>query len=246
MAVYSDAKTLAERAMWAWADQHPDVEITTSAFIDITSLLRQVTDTALAVHPPWVFGPLSRFWMRPDAPDYLPLTSNIMIATMMKPEGPYPPDPPYVDVRDVAKGLVSGLKAWKPAPEGDRNRVVMIAPQFFDCGKARAELLRRHPELEARVVAKEPPPFLGPAPVEYEWVERVLNLKKEDFHSFEQVRTFRLWALDSPPDDFDRLLMIPSIAYSLWKRNGGRRATTRKHQTPVLIWSNSLRSVSIV
>lgn len=144
------------------------------------------------VHPPWVYGPPSSRWVAPETPNYWPLLSNLLIAAIMKPDGLYPPDPPYVDVRDTASAVVRGLRCFKPAPAGERNRVVFMAPQFFDSGRARALILERHPEVKDRLITKDAPPFLGPAPLEYEWMESVLNFKKEDFCSFEEVSHLKI------------------------------------------------------
>lgn len=36
------------------------------------------------------------------------------------------------------------LRCFKAAPDSDRNHVVFLAPQYFDCGRARALILERH------------------------------------------------------------------------------------------------------
>ncbi|KAK0191229.1 hypothetical protein F5146DRAFT_1138017 [Armillaria mellea] len=168
MAVYANAKSLAEIAMWKWADEHPHVQIS-------------------SIHPPYVYGPISRYWQVPEAPDYWALTSALAIATMLKPDGIYPPYPAHVDVRDVAKACVRGLELWKPAPAGERNRAAFLSPQYFDYPRAKAVILERYPDLKSRIIAADPPPFYGPSALEYEWVDRLFGIKKEDFHTFDET-----------------------------------------------------------
>ncbi|KAK0498507.1 hypothetical protein EDD18DRAFT_1158001 [Armillaria luteobubalina] len=168
MAVYANAKTLAEIAMWKWADEHPHVQIS-------------------SIHPPYVYGPISRHWQVPEAPDYWALTSALAIATMLKPDGMYPPYPAHVDVRDVAKACVRGLELWKPAPACERNRAAFLSPQYFDYPRAKAAILERYPDLKSRIIAADPPPFYGPSALEYEWVDRLFGMKKEDFHTFDET-----------------------------------------------------------
>lgn len=184
---YGTAKTLAELATWEWADQHPDVELTAGLQIQYVQDESHNSHNNCLVHPSWLYGPHSPGWTPSDTPEYFPLVSNILIANMLRSGGSYPPDPPYVDVRDAALAIVRGLRSFKPPPAGDRNRVAFLAPHFFDCGRARALILEHHPELESRILTKDPPPCLGPAPLEGEWIESLLNFKKEEFHSFEEV-----------------------------------------------------------
>jgi len=85
--VYLASKLLAERALWEFVKEHPQLDVVT-------------------ILPGFIFGPYAETYPRPITKETL--GTNSMIYGIM--QGPTPQPPPIVvDVRDVAKGHVLAL-----------------------------------------------------------------------------------------------------------------------------------------
>ncbi|OBZ70868.1 hypothetical protein A0H81_09122 [Grifola frondosa] len=75
MFIYAAEKTLAERAVWEFADQHPHMDITTEE---------------TAVNPPFFYGPFAPGFRAPDA-TISALSTNSRIYALLRPDEPIPP-----------------------------------------------------------------------------------------------------------------------------------------------------------
>ncbi|KAJ3479149.1 hypothetical protein NLI96_g9264 [Meripilus lineatus] len=127
--IYVAEKTLAERAVWDFAEKHPHIEVTT-------------------VNPPFFFGPFSPAYTNPDA-KISALSTNSMVYELIRPEGAVPIHPSYIDVRDVALALVSALKS-PPHSQVGRKRILMSG-DWFSPKEAVEYIAEVRPELKDRV-----------------------------------------------------------------------------------------------
>ncbi|KAG6817899.1 hypothetical protein H0H93_006930 [Arthromyces matolae] len=135
--VYFSSKILAEKAVWDYAKEHPELDIAT-------------------VLPGFVFGPFA---------DHYPLPSLSLLATAsngymyMLAQGGLPPlVPPFtVDVRDVAKTHVLALSVG-PKPLGEKRYISNSGNITW--GEAAVALKKAHPELK---LADSFPDLPGPA-----------------------------------------------------------------------------------
>ncbi|ETW81018.1 hypothetical protein HETIRDRAFT_440578 [Heterobasidion irregulare TC 32-1] len=154
--IYSAAKTAAEREVWKFADEHPDVDVTT-------------------LNPPLLYGPFAPSFSAPE-PDRGALSTNAYIYGLLSPTGAYPRLPGYADVRDVARAHVKALSA---GPSSSRKRI-LISGEWFNWGEAVKYLLEVHPELKGRIVDPEnAPKAVTGWIVDLTQSEQVLGLGKE-------------------------------------------------------------------
>jgi len=124
--VYWASKTLAERAVWEFSDQHPDINITT-------------------LNPPIFIGPYAPgFILEPGNIGSLSTNKVIYDALLLPNSIAATPWYGYVDVRDVAGGLVAGIKVQ------GKNRV-LINGDWFDHAEAVKHIATARPELEDRL-----------------------------------------------------------------------------------------------
>ncbi|EED78761.1 predicted protein [Postia placenta Mad-698-R] len=111
MFVYCAEKTLQERAVWEFADQHPNLNITT-------------------VNPPFFFGPFVPGFMPRDATG---LNANEFIYALLDPEGLLFSDVAMgVDIRDVARAMISALSA----PHYEPRKRLLISGEWFSWREA--------------------------------------------------------------------------------------------------------------
>ncbi|TFK61592.1 NAD(P)-binding protein [Pluteus cervinus] len=127
--VYMSSKILSERAVWQFAREHPEVDITT-------------------ILPSYVFGPYVKYFPYPSSPSKL--GSNSYIYRLMTGQLPGPLVPPYcVDVRDVAKAHVNA--ALLPRPESrhdvEENRF-LVSPWTYTRKDAITYLNKRRPDVK--------------------------------------------------------------------------------------------------
>ncbi|KAL0581924.1 hypothetical protein V5O48_000154 [Marasmius crinis-equi] len=163
---YALAKKQAELAVWDWADAHPDVEV---ACIIPTSILGPWTP-GLNLSSPSFSGMTPIFW------------------NFIDPEGHFFRNPVYVDVRDVAKAHVRALTHAPPTSEIGRKRVVISSPHGVDWGRTIDLLREKRPNLNDRLIKREPPVFgFDRSPVEFDWIQKVVGMRKEDFFTWEET-----------------------------------------------------------
>ncbi|RDB17384.1 hypothetical protein Hypma_001850 [Hypsizygus marmoreus] len=166
MSRYSAAKTLAERELWAFADAHPDLDIT-------------------ALNPPFFYGPFVEGFNLPR-PNYA-LSTNMFLYSLLSPSGQYPPSPGHIDVRDAAKAHVLALSSPPTATVG-RKRIIIASPREFGF-KATVDLIaEKRPELKERLIKAPAPaqPFKR-VPVNFGRVEEVLGFRQDEFRTIEET-----------------------------------------------------------
>jgi nucleoside-diphosphate-sugar epimerase len=119
---YVVSKVLAEKALRDLVEKHTDVNVA-------------------SVNPPFFIGPFAPGLVIP-AGDHSVLSTNLILFNALLP-GSKSRTPPigFVDVRDVAAGLIAGLNV----PGHTRN--IIISP-WFDLTEAVAYVGEIHPELE--------------------------------------------------------------------------------------------------
>ncbi|TDL27081.1 NAD-P-binding protein [Rickenella mellea] len=134
--VYDAAKTLAERAIWQFADEHPEMDITT-------------------INPPMIFGPFAPEFHTIKG-DINSLTTmgvfyqNVLLSSGKKlPARQTEAEPINVDVRDVARAHVLALHS-PPTREVGRKRL-LIGGTNFSWKDAVEHLAEVRPELRARL-----------------------------------------------------------------------------------------------
>ncbi|OBZ68542.1 hypothetical protein A0H81_11537 [Grifola frondosa] len=149
--VYSAAKTLAERAVWDFVDEHPHIDVTT-------------------VNPPFFFGPFAPCYTIPDATlkalktnynaaKLSAFSTNYVIYDLLRPDGVLMfPFAWSIDVRDVARGLVSALAS---RTDVGRKRILMTA-EWYSWKDAAEWISAAHPELKGRL--SKAARSAGPAP----------------------------------------------------------------------------------
>jgi nucleoside-diphosphate-sugar epimerase len=128
--VYSASKALAEKEVWKVADEFPDVNITT-------------------LNPPFFIGP--------NAPcqsiglgETAAFSTNLIVYNFVLPDSKQQtPFFGFVDVKDVAAGLVAGIRAK------GRNRALLTG-EFFELKDAIDYIASVRPELRSRLINPEP------------------------------------------------------------------------------------------
>ncbi|KAH8114399.1 NAD(P)-binding protein [Phellopilus nigrolimitatus] len=115
--VYSGAKTISEQEVWKFADEHPEVDITT-------------------INPPYLYGPLAPGTV--VAKDGLAQysTPGVFYTCVLQAPGaggalahPQFPSPLTIDVRDAARAHILALRAPAASAVG-RKRLLMGGPSF--------------------------------------------------------------------------------------------------------------------
>jgi len=186
MVTYAASKKFAELAVWEWADAHPDVDVTT-------------------LNPPFLYGPFSKHFNL-ATPDFGAMSTNLNIYNLLIPPGSFPRNPPYVDIRDVAKAHVLALHAPATSAVG-RKRIIFSSPHGFEPKSALQYLVEKRPALKERLITAPAPDFgYDRLPIDFGRIEEVLSFRKEDFYSFE----------DTLLDTVDSILVLEDE----WKNKG--------------------------
>jgi nucleoside-diphosphate-sugar epimerase len=168
-AAYMGAKTLAERAVWKFADEHKHVDIT-------------------VVNPPYIFGPFAPGFRVPK-PDYGALSTNLHIYHFLTKKGrAFPSSPGSSDVRDVARIHVEALTS---APESTigRKRLPIASPYDGNYKQAVQFIAEAHPELKDRLVdVNTAPQFpVDKLPVDLKRVQDVTGVKVDSYHTWKET-----------------------------------------------------------
>ncbi|KAJ6584957.1 hypothetical protein B0H19DRAFT_1107473 [Mycena capillaripes] len=159
MVQYTFSKTYAEKAVWAFAETHPDIDVTT-------------------ILPPLVYGPyiFEQTWA--TSPDYNALSTDIYIYNLLEPNGVFPPHPRFIDVRDLAE--LHLLSLTTPA-DSKQKRLVIASPDVLNLNAYLQQLREQWP---ARVNQNKPPPF-GDQVIglvfDYGRTEEVTGMKRSAF-----------------------------------------------------------------
>ncbi|KAI0266720.1 hypothetical protein BC834DRAFT_110399 [Gloeopeniophorella convolvens] len=169
---YAAAKTRAERALWAFADAHPDADVTT-------------------LNPSYLGGPFAPGICAPPAPDRAALSTNAHLYQLVLPPargGAYPRSPPaWTDVRDAARLHVAALRAGVRA-DGARKRLVLCGAWF--AFRDAVEWLRaERPALRGRTVdpADAPPVHEEGWVVDVSLAEEVLGFSREELRPWREM-----------------------------------------------------------
>ena len=119
---YVVSKVLAEKALWDLVEKHTDVSVA-------------------SVNPPFFVGPFAPGLVIPTG-DYSVFSTNLILFNALLPDSKSQTPPlGFVDIRDVAAGLIAGLNV----PGHTRN---IITSPWFDLTEAVAYVGETHPELK--------------------------------------------------------------------------------------------------
>jgi nucleoside-diphosphate-sugar epimerase len=188
IAIYTASKKYAELAVWEWAEAHPHVDVTT-------------------ILPSIIFGPFPSKWVPFPKPDFDTLSTALMLYNLLFPTGTYLPTVDYagyIDIRDVARAHVGALDS-KP-DKNARKRVIITSPHEIGNKQVLDIIKKEHPELERRFITDPVPEFSTRRDIDFERLEEVTGVRKEDFHTLEQTIS----------DSVNDLLRLENE----WKRNG--------------------------
>jgi len=165
---YAGAKTVAERAVWKFADEHKNIDIT-------------------AINPPYMFGPFVPGFDIPK-PDYAVISTNIHIYQFLTPKGNFVPSPGYADIRDVARIHVEALNSPPESAVG-RKRLIVASPYDGNYKQAVQFVAEAHPELKDRLVdAETAPKFpVDKLPVDLQRVTDVTGVRADSYHTWKET-----------------------------------------------------------
>ena len=109
-----------------------------------------------------------------------------MIYNLLFPTGVYLPRPDYVDFRDVARIHVGALSS-KP-DKNNRKSILIVSPHVLTHKHVLDIIKKEHPELDRRFITTPVPEFPYYSPdVDFERIKEVTGMRKEDFHTLEEV-----------------------------------------------------------
>jgi nucleoside-diphosphate-sugar epimerase len=163
-AAYMAAKTLAEKAIWEFAESHPKLDITT-------------------INPPYLYGPATKeFIAGIPTPNLSAISTLINIYKLLNTEGAYPDYPLYIDVRDVAKAHIGALSSPPPSSAG-RKRIHINSPHDTVFADIIVAIREKRPQLKDRLTKVDPPqfPFKKLPSLDLARVKEVTGLTEADF-----------------------------------------------------------------
>ncbi|KAJ7575095.1 hypothetical protein C8J56DRAFT_901555 [Mycena floridula] len=186
LTAYRASKSLAEKALWEFADAHPNVDVTTCSS---------------TVNPPFMYGPFAEEFQIEPA-NYYAMSTNLYIYRLISPNGPFPVTPRWIDVRDIAKVHVLALKSpLTSETDIGKKRLIIGSLEPLEYAPALALIKEKYPELAERIT-KTPLPnidiktnrTLFLLPFDVQRVADVVGFKKEDYTGIESCL---LGAIDS-------------------------------------------------
>ena len=181
---YQAAKTLAELALWEFADQHREIDITTCKLSTQTPTAK--TNRSHLVNPTFLYGPLASGFSLPE-PNYAALSSDFLIYHLITPGGSYPPSATYLDVRDAARAHINALTSPPEASVG-RKRIVMASPFENKFERILELIARKRPELASRLTTTAVPSYpVYKAPIDLQRVQDVVGIKIDSYKSWEDT-----------------------------------------------------------
>jgi nucleoside-diphosphate-sugar epimerase len=165
---YIGAKTVAERAVWKFADEHKNIDIT-------------------GINPPYLFGPFAPGFLIPE-PNYATISTNIHLYQILSPKGVFPRGPGSVDVRDVARIHVEALHS-PPESSVGRKRLIVSSPYDGSYKQAVQFVAEAHPELKARLVDPDNVPkfAVDKIAVDLQRVADVTGVQVDSYHSWKDT-----------------------------------------------------------
>ena len=149
--VYAVEKSLAEQAVWSFADQHPHMKVTSCMYaLYATSACAH---NLRIVNAPFFYGPFAPEYSNPEA-SIAALSTNSMMYQLIQPDGALPRTPAWVDVRDVANVVLVSLRSPPATPtDGKRNRFV-FGGEWYTPAEVVEYLAQVRPELKDRLSAE--------------------------------------------------------------------------------------------
>ena len=109
-----------------------------------------------------------------------------MIYNLLFPTGVYLPRPAYADFRDVARAHVGALNS-KP-DKNNRKRIIVASPHGLTMKHVLDIIKKERPELEHRFITAPIPEFsYYSLDLDFESFEEITGMRKEDFHTLEEV-----------------------------------------------------------
>ena len=133
-----------------------------------------------------MYGPFAHKFLPLPKPEYETLSTTLMIYSLLFPNGVYLPLPDYVDFRDAARAHVGALNS-KP-DKNNRKRVVFTSPHGLTLEHVLDIIKKEHPELERRLITAPAPGFTyDRLDVDFERIKEITGMRKEDFHTLEEV-----------------------------------------------------------
>ncbi|KAI9059689.1 NAD-P-binding protein [Trametes sanguinea] len=147
--VYASEKTLAEQAVWEFAEQHPNIDVTT-------------------INPPFFIGPFAPSFRFTDAL-ISQMSTDVLLYLLLMPTGqPIGPVMLTIDVRDVARAVVSSLSSPLATQVG-RKRLLFL-PHTIGWKDVAEFVAEARPELRDRLskvaLSGELPPTPPKPPVD--------------------------------------------------------------------------------
>ncbi len=148
--MYAAEKTLAERAIWEFAEKHPHIEVASGGCLrDSQKESRFFDERCFVVNPPFFLGPFAPRFTIPDG-SISALSTNFIVYDFLRPDGPPPPHGSWIDVRDVARATVLALKA-PPTSEVGRKRFLMSGEEWLNAKDVVDYIAEVRPELKDRL-----------------------------------------------------------------------------------------------
>ena len=109
-----------------------------------------------------------------------------MIYNLLFPTGVYLPVAGYVDFRDAARAHVGALDS-KP-DKNNRKRILVGSPHELTLERVLDIIKKEHPELERRFITAPLPELpYHKLDLDFERVEEITGMRREDFRTLEQV-----------------------------------------------------------
>ena len=109
-----------------------------------------------------------------------------MIYNLLFSTGVYLPYPSHVDCRDVARAHIGALNS-KPDKK-NRKRILVASPHGLTLKHVLDIIKKEHPELERRFITAPVPEFpYYTLDLDFERLEEITGMRKEDFYTLEQV-----------------------------------------------------------
>ncbi|KAJ7599413.1 hypothetical protein C8J56DRAFT_1094181 [Mycena floridula] len=188
---YIAEKKFAGLAVMQFADEHPE--------LDITSL-----------SPSWIFGPfIPGFEHLVPKPEFSSFSTNGYIYALLRPDNTfYPSSFGAVDVRDVARAHIAALSS-KPATalNSTHKRYTLVSPHVTSYAQALRFIAAERPQLRDRLASAESAPdYTGTRAVEREKLKDVVGITPESYKSWKET------VLDA----VDSLVALEQV----WKDNG--------------------------
>jgi len=167
---YAVGKTEGEKAIWAYGEAHPEMDIT-------------------VFNPCYVYGPLADTFPFPQDPSQSRLSTVTHFYRLLYPDVQFPFFSGYIDVRDTARLHVLALTATNPNPSR-KKRFPLVSPHPFNWDDVVALIAKERPELKSRLRPKPAPVYTKATTIphsDYQRIEEVFGVTVGEFQSVEST-----------------------------------------------------------